>query len=371
MIAAKAALLRERGERLSVEEITFASPESKEVLVRLVAASACHSDMHVVAAGGPHLPLVVGHEAAGVVEEVGPGVDGLSVGDKVVFSFVPSCRRCRACMRGDEVACVRGSQIGGDGRPLNGTYRAKSTDQLDVGQMVRLGAFAEYTVVHQDSVQVLPPTTDLKIASLLSCGFVTGAGAAINIAAIEPGESALVVGFGGVGAAAVQGCVIAGAAQVIAVDVHDDKLKLARDFGATDTVNAATDDWVSAVLDLTGGWGVDKALTCIGTIDDNHLKDFLRCVRDVGHAVVVGAGNPQLALRDMGRKSLTWTLYGSHRPKADQLTFLTLHDAGRLRLREMISAEYSLDQVNECLGDMAEGKLIRGVIDFGSATQDA
>lgn len=370
MVTAKAALLRERGEPLSVEVITFGAPEEKEVLVRLVAASACHSDLHVVSAGGPHLPLIIGHEAAGVVEQVGPGVDGLSVGDKVVFSFVPSCGRCRACIRGDEVACVRGSQIGGDGRPLNGTYRATSTDQLEVGQMVRLGAFAEYTVVHQDSVQVLPSDTDLKIASLLSCGFVTGAGAAINIAAIEPGESALVIGFGGVGAAAVQGCVVAGAGQVIAVDVHEEKLKLARDFGATDTVNAATEDWVSAVLDLTGGWGVDKAMTCIGTVDDDHLRDFLRCVRDLGHAVVVGAGNPRLALRDMGRKSLTWTLYGSRRPKADQLMLLRLYDAGRLRLREMISAEYDLDQVNECLNDMAAGTLIRGVIDFGAGTRD-
>lgn len=368
MIATRAALLRERGTPLCIEEIAFEPPRTSEVLVRIAAASACHSDLHVQNLGGPHLPLIVGHEAAGVVEEVGPGVTRLKTGDKVAFSFVPSCGRCDACERGMEVACIRGSQIGGDGSLLDGTHRARDRDGRPVGQMVRLGAFSEFTVVHEDSLQLVPPETDLRLAALLSCGFVTGAGAAINVAKVEPGDNVLVVGIGGVGAAAVQGALLAGAARIIAVDVHEKKLAMARDFGATDTIDASSSDWVAEVRELTGGWGVDKGITCVGRVDDAHLREFVACVRDVGHCVVVGAGDPVLSLKEMGRKTLTWTLYGSPRPKADVLRYLRLHEAGRLRLDHMITRTYTLDEVNECLEDMAGGRLIRGVIAFGTTT---
>jgi Zn-dependent alcohol dehydrogenase len=360
----EAAILREAGGPLSIEEVTLGEPTGEEVLVRVEVASACHSDVHVMNLGGPHLPLALGHEAAGTVEAVGSEVVGLSPGDLVAFSFVPSCGRCRMCVRGIEVACERGSGIGGDGRPLEGTYRMRTADGLDVGQMVRLGTFARHIVVHQDSLQALPEGTDLRVAALLSCGFVTGAGSAMNVAGVRPGESVLVAGLGGVGIAAIQGAVVAGAADVIAVDVREEKLALAKEFGATHAVDARSPGWVEQVRSLTGGLGADKALSCVGTVTDEHLKEFIACVRVAGHAVVVGAGRPTLELMDLGRRTLTWTLYGSERPKADLLRFLALHDAGRFRIEEMITRSYTFDELNDCLADVRKGDLIRGIIEF-------
>lgn len=359
-----AAVLRQAGGPLSIEQVTLDEPTEQEVLVRVEVASACHSDIHVMNLGGPYLPLVLGHEAAGIVESVGSDVVGLRPGDAVAFSFVPSCGRCRMCIRGIEVACERGSGIGGDGRPLEGTYRLRTSEGLDAGQMVRLGTFARHVVVHQHSLQVLPEGTDLRVAALLSCGFVTGAGSAINVAEVRPGESVLVAGLGGVGIAAIQGSVVAGAADVIAVDVREEKLALAKAFGATHAVDGRSPDWVEQVRSLSGGLGVDKALSCVGTVTDEHLKELISGVRPAGHAVIVGAGRPTLELADLGRRTLTWTLYGSDRPKADLLRFLALHDAGRFMIEDMITRTYAFDELNDCLTDVRKGDLIRGIIEF-------
>lgn len=361
MIESRAALMRSAGQPLSVEAVTYQDPQEGEVLVRVVAASVCHSDLHTIANGAPHLPMIIGHEAAGVIEAVGPGVIDVQPGQKVALSFVPSCGRCWACLHGVPVECVRGSAIGTDGRALDGTFRARTADGEEVGQMVRLGAFSERIVVHRDSC-VLVGDADLTIAALMSCGFLTGAGAVLNIAGTRPGDSVLVVGTGGVGIAAIQGAVVAGAGRIVAVDINDDKLATARAFGATDTVDGTDPAWSGKVVELIGGRGADQAISCVGSLSDEHLSQLMAAIRGGGTAVLVGAGRAQLDVFAMGRKTLTRTLYGSHDPKRDQIRMLELYDAGKFRLEEMISQTYTLDTVNDAIEDLRSGKNIRGVI---------
>ncbi len=371
MIETRGAVLRTPDSPLSVETIEFDRPHTEEVLVRLAATALCHSDLHNIKLSS-YVPMLMGHEAAGVVEEVGEAVRTLAPGDKVIFTFVPACGRCYFCLRGMSVDCERGSGIGGRGELLDGTYRARTADGASLGQSTRLGALSERVVVHEDSCVKVPADTDLRVASLLSCGFTTGAGAAINIAKTEVGDSVVVIGVGGVGTAAIQGAVVAGAAEIIAVDVAEHKLESARRFGATRSVDARS-DWVKAVRDATGGHGADRALLCVGNATDELVGATVAAVRKGGTAVLVGAtvGLTHLAVRPAGalmagHKVITGTMYGSNNPRRDQLRFLDLHRAGRLKLAEMITATYSLDQVNEGLADLAAGRNIRGVVEFQS-----
>ncbi|MDN3480648.1 alcohol dehydrogenase catalytic domain-containing protein [Arthrobacter sp. APC 3897] len=364
MIESRAAVLRNPGSPLEIETVTFADPGPSDVVVRIVAASICHSDVHNIASGAPHLPMILGHEAAGVVEQIGSAVTDLHLGQKVGLSFVPSCGSCRACLRGLRVACSRGSGIGSDGRALDGTFKARSTAGEKVGQMVRLGAWSERTVVHRDSVVAVHPSTDMRIAALMSCGFVTGAGSVINILPTKPGDNVLVVGTGGVGIAAIQGAKVAGASRVIAVDVSEEKLAVAKSFGATHAFNARDEGWVDAVVELTDGFGVDKVVNCVGKLSDENVAEVLGAVMEGGVAVLVGAGQANLDLSAMGRKTVVRTLYGSYDPKGDQALFLEMHKNGLFEIEEMISATYSLESINEAIADLKNGKNIRGVIEF-------
>ncbi|WP_244929209.1 zinc-binding dehydrogenase [Nocardioides sp. W7] len=367
MISSRAAVLRSPGSPLSIENVTYADPAAGEVAVRIVAASMCHSDVHAINGGGPHLPMILGHEAAGVVTSVGQGVTDLDVGCKVALSFVPSCGSCWACIRGLGVECERGSGMGGDGRALDGSFKARSESGEEVGQMVRLGAFSDKVVVHRDSLVVLDDSTDLRIAALMSCGFLTGAGAAINIAGTAPGDDVVVVGTGGVGIAAVQGALVAGAARIIAVDVSEEKLARAKEFGATHTVNALDSDWPAEVTAIAGGRGADRAISCVGMLDDTHMTQLLASLNPLGTAVLVCAGRANLDVGLLGRKTLRRTLYGSLDPKADQVRFLDLYAAGRFRMDEMITNTYTLDSINDAVEDLLAGKNIRGIILFEEA----
>ncbi len=369
MIGTRAAVLHKPDSPLSVETVEFEPPRAQEVLVRMVATALCHSDLHNIKLAA-YVPMIMGHEAAGVVEQIGTGVTTLVPGDKVLFTFVPSCGRCYFCLRGMAVDCERGSGMRGRGELLDGTYRARSADGTPVGQATRLGAFSERVVVHEDSCIKVPTDTELRVASLLSCGFTTGAGAAINVAKTEIGDTVVVIGVGGVGTAAIQGALIAGAGEVIAVDIAEHKLESARRFGATRTIDARG-DWPRAIRDATGGHGADRALLCVGNISDEMVAGTVNAIRKGGTAVLVGAtvGLTHLAVRPagalmVGHKIITGTLYGSLDPRRDQLRFLDLHRAGRLKLAEMITATYTLDQVNDGLADLAAGRNIRGVIEF-------
>lgn len=371
MIESRAALLRGAGQPLAVETVAFADPGPSEVLVRMVAASVCHSDVHTMTNGAPHLPMIIGHEAAGVVEAVGPGVNDLQPGQKVALSFVPSCNACTECIRGRPVECVRGSAIGSDGRALDGTFKARSSQGEEVGQMVRLGAFSDRIVVHRDSCVAVDPATDLRVAALMSCGFLTGAGSVLNIAQTRPGDHVVVMGTGGVGIAAIQAAVVAGAASVVAVDVNETKLATARRFGATHTLNATDPSWPAKVAEVTGGRGADQAISCVGLVTNENVAQLMASLRGGGIGVVVGAGRAQVDLFEMGRKTLTRTLYGSHDPKADLVRFLELHRAGKFRIEEMISATYPLTAINDAVTDLKAGKNIRGVITFEETTEGA
>lgn len=362
MIKSRAALLRAAGEPLSVEDVTFNDPGPRDVVVRIAVASVCHSDLHTMSNGGPHLPMIIGHEAAGVVEQVGPAVTDVRPGQKVALSFVPSCGSCWACLRGLAVECVRGSAIGSEGRALDGTFKAVSSSGEEVGQMVRLGAFSERVVVHRDSVVLVDEAIPLRVAALMSCGFLTGAGAVLNVAQTRPGDNVVVAGTGGVGLAAIQAAELSGAAKVLAVDVNEEKLQTARAFGASDTVDARDPEWPIRVVELTNGRGADQAISCVSSLSDEHLQQLMASLRGGGTAVLVGAGRAMLDVFAMGRKTVTRTLYGSRDPKADQVRLLELYAAGRFRIEEMVSATYGLDEVNEAIADLRSGKNIRGII---------
>lgn len=362
-LTTRAAVLRTPGGSLSVENFILKEPRPDEVVVRIVAASICHSDVHVINNGAPHLPMIIGHEAAGIVERRGENVNDLVVGDKVALSFVPSCGNCRPCNKGLRIACERGSGIGGDGRSLNGRFNATDADGVEVGQMVRLGAWSERTLVHRDSLVKLPANADLIAAAVISCGFVTGAGAAINEGETRPGDAVVVVGTGGVGIAAIQGAVVAGAATVIAVDVNDAKLAKAVEFGATHTINAAENaDWPSEVKKINNGLGVDVGISCVGTLTDDNVAQILSAVADAGRAILVGAGRANVDLFEMGRKTLVRSLYGSHDPKADQMRYYEMFKAGRFKVREMVTKTYELDDVNNAVADITSGVNLRGVM---------
>ncbi len=371
MFTARAALLRELGQELTVETIEFDDPHEDEIAVRMHTAALCHSDVFTIRGTYTKVPMIVGHEASGTVEAVGSNVSGLEVGDKVIFCFIPSCGECHYCLRGQLVDCVRGM---GDGRMLDGTTRAHTQDGLECRQMARLGVFAERVVVHRDSVVRVPPETDLRSASLLSCGFTTGAGAAVNIAAIRPGDSVLVVGAGGVGAAALQGAVSSGASRLIAVDVNDEKLELARNFGATHTIDARHEDFAQRAIELTDGFGVDKALLCVGSATPEQVAGVVTALASGGTAVLVGyAGamdsipiSPRLI--GLSHKTLRGCCFGSDNPKRDQLHFLDLHNAGRLQLEAMITRSYTLDEINQAVDDLEASRNVRGIIDFTSAS---
>jgi NDMA-dependent alcohol dehydrogenase len=354
---------------MSIEEVEWSDPRAGEVRVRMAVAALCHSDLHTITYASAERPQIVGHEASGTVEAIGPGVTRVVPGDRVIFSFIPSCGVCAYCRRGAPVDCVRG--LYSDGTLLDGTFRVRTAAGEELGQMARLGIFSEVAVVPEVSCLVVPPDTDMRAASLLSCGFTTGAGAAINAARTEIGETVAVVGVGGVGTSAIQGAVVAGAAEIIAIDIHDHKLESARVFGATQTINARESDWVEAVRDLTGGIGADKAIMCVSTVSGPQLTQLVAAIRKGGIAVIVGAAsalqqidiNPGIELM-RNRKTLTGTLFGSTNPQADQLMYLDLFRAGRLKLLEMITQSYRFDEINQGFDDLAAGKNVRGIVEF-------
>jgi S-(hydroxymethyl)glutathione dehydrogenase/alcohol dehydrogenase len=368
MIESRAAIALASGSPLAIETVYFEEPVEHEVLVRISAAAICHSDLHTINGPMAHLPMIIGHEAAGVVERIGPGVSSLTVGDAVIFSFIPSCGRCHYCRRGMTVVCERGPSPAG--LPLSGRYGASLPDGTPVAQMQRLGAFSERTVVHEDSCMAIPAGVDPKAASLLACGFTTGAAAVTSAAATQEGDSVVVIGAGGVGHAALMGAVIAGASTIIAVDVDERKLESAVRFGATATINATKVDWVPRVIELTEGHGADRAISCVTSTAPEALAELVAATSRGGTAVMVGSVSalssidlpPRVLMWEA--KTLTGALFGSQNPQLEQSRFLDLYRAGRLPLGDLITATYTLDQVNDAMDDMAAGRNIRGVIEF-------
>ncbi|MFF3896340.1 NDMA-dependent alcohol dehydrogenase [Streptomyces sp. NPDC001812] len=363
----KAAILWETGRPWSVEEIELDPPQQNEVLVRIEAAGMCHSDDHVRAGDGyAALPTIGGHEGAGVIEQVGPGIEHLAVGDHVVFSFLPACGRCRWCASGRSNLCDYG-QFLMEGSMISGGYRAHARGR-DVGTLSLVGTFSERTVVHETSVVKIDQDIPFEVACLLGCGVPTGWGSSVNIGKVRPGETVVVVGIGGIGANAVQGARLAGAQNIVAVDPVAFKTDQAKILGATHTA-ASMEEAMGLVQDITRGVMADVGVNTIGVVEGWMIQPFLDLVSKGGRAVLTGmARNVDdkatlgLQMFSLFEKSLLGTVYGGCNPRADIPRLADLYRTGKLQLDELVTRTYSLDQINEGYADMLTGKNIRGVI---------
>jgi S-(hydroxymethyl)glutathione dehydrogenase/alcohol dehydrogenase len=364
---AKAVVVREIGKPVAVEQIEVEPPRHGEATVRLAACGVCHSDLS--AANGTisyPLPLVLGHEGAGVVTAVGEGVSRYAVGDHVISSFVSMCGRCHYCQTGRPQLCVQSLQA------LytlpDGTVRTRDSAGSALNVFCGCGVMAEFATVHSDSLVKIDKQMPLDRAALIGCGVMTGVGAVINTARVEAGSIAVVFGCGGVGLNAVQGCAIAGARMIVAVDTSEPKLELAKTFGATHTFNVSGQDNVGkALYKLTGG-GADYAFDCVGS--GRIAEQAWGVLRRGGTAVIVGiaGAKDQISLNAqqvaLSEKRLTGSYYGSARPSQDFPRLIGLYRGGRLKLDELITRTYSIDEAPQAFADLAQGREGRGVIIF-------
>jgi alcohol dehydrogenase (nicotinoprotein) len=363
----RAAVLRDVGKPFEIVELDLDEPKTGEVLVRFVASGLCHSDDHLRTGDIPvRYPIVGGHEGAGIVEQVGTGVTRLAVGDHVVASFLPVCGKCRFCARGQSNLCDLGRFLVDNCLP-DGTYRYHEGD-TDFGQMCLLGTFSQYAVLSEASVVKIEDDIPLELAALTSCGVPTGFGSAVRAGEVRPGDTTIVYGVGGVGANALQGASIAGARYVIAVDPVAFKRESAPAFGATHAV-ATLDEAQALALELTWGVGADQAIVTQGVVTEDVVSAAFAAIRKRGIVVLTGLAGPasktvhvsgfELALFE---KRLQGALFGSSNPFEDIPRLLDLYRSGKLKLAELITSRYTLDQVNQGYEDMMAGRNIRGVI---------
>jgi len=362
----KGAVLFAWGEPLKIESVNLKPPRSNEVVVKLVASGVCHSDLSVMRAALPlPPPVILGHEGAGIVEEVGKDVTDLKPGDHVVLSWVENCGKCHFCTAGHPHLCDANIQS-----MMAGEEAVFEKDGVAIARMIGVGSFAERTVVRASSAIKVPDEVPLDRACLVGCGVMTGVGAAVNTARVRPGETVAVFGCGGVGLNVIQGAALCGAARIIAVDLLPQKLELARQFGATDTINGReTSDVPDAIRSLTGGFGVDYAFEVIGA-SAVILQAFNSLTRG-GKVVVVGVpplgDDVQLPCFTVAleEKSVIGSLYGSANVRRDMPLLLDLYMQKRLKLDELVSRRIKLEQVNEAFEAMEKGEVARSVIVFG------
>ena len=353
----RAVVARAKGEPVTIETIEVPDPGPGEVLVAVQACGVCHTDLHYrEGAINDDFPFLLGHEAAGVVEEVGDGVTEVEVGDFVVLNWRAVCGRCRSCERGRPWYCFA-------------THNAASRMTLDGEELspaLGIGAFAEKTVVAAGQATRVNPAVRPEVAGLIGCGVMAGLGAAMNTGGVGRGDSVAVFGCGGVGDAAIEGSRLAGAHTIIAVDIDPRKLEWAREFGATHTVNSAEEDPVEAIRALTGGNGVDVAIEAVG-LPVTYEQAFYS--RDLaGTVVLVGVPNPEMRIElpmieVFGRGgSLKSSWYGDCLPSRDFPMLIDLHLQGRLALDRFVSETIGLDEVEEAFHKMKRGEVLRSVV---------
>jgi len=369
-VKTRAALLREAPGKWEIATVDLDPPKTGEVLVRMLASGLCHSDDHFATGDIPveTLPFVGGHEGAGVVESVGPGVDDLEPGDYVVTVFVPACGRCRWCASGMQNLCDNGSRLL-IGSQLDGTFRMH-LDGADVGQGGCISTFSEYSVMPAASCIRVDPDLEASVACLLGCGVPTGWGSATRAADVQAGDVVLVIGIGGVGINAVQGARHVGAGHVLAVDPVDFKREIALRLGATEVfadVNAAAE----RARALTDGQGADSAIVTVGVLNGDHLGQAFAAIRKGGTVVATSAapasavGVPVSLLElTMFQKRLQGAIYGMGSPAREIPRLIGLYRAGALKLDELVTRTYALDEINEAFADMHAGRNVRGVITF-------
>ena len=351
-----AAVFYEPNKPLVIEELEIDEPKAGEVRVKMKAVGLCRSDHNVMVGTRPvgMTPMVLGHEGAGVVEAVGPGVSRIKPGDHVVLMFIPTCGRCSNCVSGRTHSCVLSAKIAAGPQP-DGTYRLHNNTGQAVGQFCLVGAFSEYAIVHENSVCVVEPEYPFN--------------AAVSRAKVTPGSSVLVIGVGGIGMNVVQGARVAGAGIIIAVDIFDHKLVWATTFGATHTINGEQANVVDRVLEITGGLGVDFAFEAIS--HPHTIAQAYEATARLGTVVVVGltpAHFDSLPISPLSlvltQKTLMGTLYGTSNALVEIPKLLRMYQQGQLKLDELVSKTYRLDQINQGYADMEAGRNIRGVVVF-------
>lgn len=351
---------------LEVTELELDDPGPAEVRVHVRAAGLCHSDLSVVDGSRPRvMPMALGHEAAGVVEAVGPGVASLRPGDHVVLAFVPSCGGCDPCRIGRPALCEPGAAANAAGSLLSGERRVREANGSPLFHHLGVSAFAEHVVVSERSAVRVDPDLPFEIAALFGCAVLTGAGAAIHAAQVRPGDSVAVFGLGGVGLAALLGAVAAGGHPVVAVDRVEAKLELARQLGAAQTVDASGDDPVEAVRALTGG-GADHVLETVGSA--TVLRQAYLATKRGGTTVTVGLPAPDRTLEIPAvslvaeERTLKGSYLGSCVPSHDVPRLIALYRAGRLPVDRLLTHRLALDDLNEAMDRMADGRGVRQVV---------
>jgi alcohol dehydrogenase len=352
---------------LAIEEIELDPPGYGEVLVRIGAAGLCHSDLSVIEGNRPRpMPMALGHEAAGVVEKVGPGVDDLKAGDHVVMVFVPSCGHCLPCAEGRPALCEPGAAANGAGTLLSGERRLHRNGS-DVHHHLGVSAFAEYATVSRRSLVKIDKELPLEEAALFGCAVLTGVGAVINTARVAAGSSVAVVGLGGVGLSSLLGAIAAGARRVVAVDLSDDKLGLARQLGATDTFNPKSPDAIDSIKSATAG-GVEFAFEMAGSVRAMDLA--YKITRRGGTTVTAGLPPPDqnFALPQVNLVAEERTVKGSYIgtcvPGRDLPRYIELYRRGRLPVDRLMSGRLKLDEINVGFDRLREGQAVRQVVVF-------
>jgi len=370
----KAAVLYELGKPIKVEEVTLDEPQANEVLVKVAATGVCHTDLHFIKGDMPQpLPVVLGHEGAGVVEKVGPGVTTLKPGDHVIMMVAYSCGKCRYCIEGQPAMCQEWLGYHMIGTLPSGTKRLHKGDQ-ELSHFFSQSSFAEYAVVHEKTAIKIREDAPFDVVCTLGCGTSTGIGSVINTAGLRAGQTIAVFGCGGVGLSALMAAKLSGAAQIIAVDVNDMKLQKAKELGAEHVINASQEDPVQRIMAIAGGGlsysggGVDCAIE--STANVNVMAQAFSSVHNGGVCVVVGMAplgsilsiEPwQLLLG----KTLKGCVQGHIRAQLDIPRYVDLYMAGKLPIDKLISKRYKgLETINEVIADFESGKVVRGVVVF-------
>ncbi len=372
----RAAVLHEMGKErpytsskpLTIETVDLQPPQPGEVLVRIKAAGLCHSDLSVIDGNRPRqMPMVLGHEAAGEVVELGPGVTDLAVGDHVVFSFLPICGHCMPCMTGRPALCENGLASNNRGELLEGGLRLQDSQEHPVHHHMGVSGFAEYSVVSRKSIVKIDPTLPFDIAALFGCAIMTGVGAVINTAKLTLGETVLITGMGGIGFAALLGALAGGASKIIVADVNKDKLAKALELGAHAAIDSSQPDAVEQVKDLTRG-GVNIGFEFAGVVPA--LEFTYQATARGGKTVTAGLPHPSKMMQLSPTKlvaderTLQGSYIGSCIPARDIPAYISLYQAGRLPVDKLMTHKLQLEDINEGFERLAKGEAIRQIITF-------
>ncbi|RJQ86616.1 NDMA-dependent alcohol dehydrogenase [Amycolatopsis panacis] len=365
----KAAVVYEVGKPIEIVELELDGPQQGEVLIRYTHAGLCHSDVHIAYGDlEARLPMVLGHEGAGIVEDVGPGVTRVKPGDHVVCSFIPNCGTCRWCSTGQQAICDMGATIlegylPGPRFPFSGPGAVR-----EYGAMCMLGTFSRYSVIHQNSAVKVDDDLPLDKAVLVGCGVPTGWGSAVNAADVQPGETVIVSGVGGIGINAVQGARYAGAKNVIALDPLENKREKAMELGATHAV-ATPEEAMELAQSFTNGNGADKTIVTAGLVTEEIVTGAFNATGKAGTVVLTGLNKLSVnnvtlpgSILTLFKKTVKGSLFGDCNPTVDIPKILGLYRNGDLKLDEIITRTYTLEEVNQGYDDLLEGRNVRGVL---------